>query len=105
MPLTSVRFDPVGSADPPISSGVAGTRASRHFWLDARLASVRPVVGDLLFQLDHRLVPVVRQPAGHDAFELAALVVPGEALEPGAAGGGAAGADGMPALLQVIGRR
>ena len=39
MPLTRVRFEPVRSAEPPISSGVAGTSASSAFWLDCRVAS------------------------------------------------------------------
>ena len=39
IPFTRVRFDPARPADPPISSGVAGTSASRHFWLAARVAS------------------------------------------------------------------
>ena len=39
MPFTKVRLEPVRSADPPISSGIAGTSASRHFWLDWRVAS------------------------------------------------------------------
>ena len=39
-----------------------------------------------------------------DALELATLVMPGEALQPGAARGGAAAADGVPTFLQVVGR-
>ena len=70
-------------------------RSARERW---------PVIGHLLLQFTHRLVPVVRQPASHHALKLAALSMPGEALEPGTSGGSAAGADGVPPLLQVMGR-
>ncbi len=48
MPLTKVRLDPVRSAEPPTSSGVAGTSASSAFWLDWRVASFGLVSAMLL---------------------------------------------------------
>ena len=34
MPFTMVWLEPVRSAEPPTSSGIAGTSASSAFWLD-----------------------------------------------------------------------
>ena len=68
--LTKVRLEPVRSADPPISSGVAGTSASSALLARGSGGELGLVFRDLLLQRGDSLVPVLRQLTGDSALKL-----------------------------------
>ena len=82
---------------------MAGTRASSTCWLAWRLAIFGRGLGDAGLQGGDDLVEILGQAAGDRPLELRAHRVAGEALEPGAAGRGAARSGRAPTIGDVLG--